>query len=355
MLPTFRRHLGRYGVGLWFGLTLLCLLQAFALVRNSAALGLVELLLAGVAIAGGVTYVVFRDAPGYWIYSTLALKFLLSKEELSDVRSLRVTPVIRWLNPLQHPFRWPLLLAFLVSLLLLVGHGLFPAHSGVLAFVVIGLLFPLLLSWLMLGSVRYFLVLASPEGEASMLEGLRRPRQASVYRREDLLITLVINFALIWPLQSRPAFSLAAGYGDAKFVVAAVLLGWIATFFTLLGARRSRLFSVVGEMLSGLFCTEHALRCEQPKNALNARLLPRMLAYYGVIALWVLLLCVVLAQLPMTLPFPLFSLLLLPVLGWVFWRERGLTLRHDHVQAVQFIEELAVMPVSVPRRSYELK
>lgn len=355
MLPTFRHHLDRYSVGLWFGLTLLCLLQAFALVRNSAALGLVELLLAGTAIAGGVTYAVFRDAPGYWIYSTLAPKFLLSKEELSELRGLRVTPLIRWLNPLQYPFRWPLLLALLVALLLLVGHGWFPTHSSLLAFAVIGLLFPLLLSLLMLGSARYLLALASPEGEATLREELHRPRQPSGYRREDLLITLVINFVLIWPLQSRPAFSLAGGYGDAKFVVAAVLLGWIAAFFTLLGARRSRLFSVVGEMLSGLFCTDPVLGSEQPKSALSLKLLPRMLSYYGVIALWAVLLCAVLAQLPLSVPFPLFSLLLLPVLGWVFWHERGLTLQRDHLQALQFIEELAVMPVSVPRRSYEFK
>jgi hypothetical protein len=302
-----------------------------------------------VVIAGGITYAVFRDAPGYWIYSTLAPKFMLSKNELSELHALRISPLIRWLNPLQYPFRWPLVMVLLVSLLLLTGYHWFPAHSSVLAIIVIGLVFPLLLSVLMLGSARYFLALASPEGELSMLETLRRPRSASVYRLEDLLITLAINYVLIWPLQSRPAFSLDAGYGEAKFVVAAVLLGWIAVFFTLLGARRSRLLSVVGEVLSGLFCTLPPIGTEPLRRV---ALLPRMLSYYGVVALWAVLLCAVLAQLPMVVPFPLFALLLLPVLGWVFWRERGLTLQHDYLQAVQFIEALAVMPVSVSRRSY---
>lgn len=352
MLPTFRSHRDRYSVGLLFGLTLLCLLQVFALVRNSAALGLLELLPAGIAIVGGITYAVLRDAPGYWIYSTLAAKFMLSKDELSELQGLRISPLMRWLNPLQHPLRWPVLLALLVSLLLLAGRACFPAHSSVLAVVVIGLIFPLLLSLLVLGSARYFLALASPEGEASILEIVRRPRAASAYRREDLLITLAINFVLIWPLHSRPAFSLVAGYGEAKFVVAAVLLGWIAAFFTLLGARRSRLLSAVGEVLSGLFCTQQ-LKPGEPGKKLKA--LPRMLGYYALIALWALLLCALLAQLPMVVPFALFSLLLLPMLGWIFWHERGLTLQHDYAQAVQYIEELAVMPVSVPRRSYEFK
>ena len=35
MLPTFRQHAGRYGFGLCLGVSFLCLLMAFALLRNS--------------------------------------------------------------------------------------------------------------------------------------------------------------------------------------------------------------------------------------------------------------------------------------------------------------------------------
>jgi len=38
MLPTFRQHAGRYGFGLCLGVSFLCLLMAFALLRNSQAL-----------------------------------------------------------------------------------------------------------------------------------------------------------------------------------------------------------------------------------------------------------------------------------------------------------------------------
>ena len=55
MLPTFRQHAGRYGFGLCLGVSFLCLLMAFALLRNSQALGLLEVLPAGFAIAFGVT------------------------------------------------------------------------------------------------------------------------------------------------------------------------------------------------------------------------------------------------------------------------------------------------------------
>lgn len=347
MLPTFQRHLGRYAVALWFGLTLLCLLLAFALVRNSAELGLTQLLLAGAAITAGVSFGAFRDAPGYWIYSTLAPKFMMSRDELSAVRNLQITPVLRWLNPLQSPLGMPVLLTLSVLLLLVAGYSLFPGQRGVVVMVVMGGLFPLLLCWLLLGSARYFLVLASPEGENTLRQGQKRLRQAASFRREDLIITLAINWVLIWPLQDKPEFSLAAGYGTPEFMVAAVLLIWIAGFFTLLGARRSRLFSRVGEGLSSLFSVE----------AVSARpvrpLLQRLLAYYGVLALWTLGCCLVLSLLPLVLPFALFCVLLLPALGWVFWQERGVTLQRDAEQATQFIDEQAVQPVAVPRRMAE--
>ena len=350
MLPNFRTHLGRYAVAQWIGISLLCLLLVFSLVRNSAVLGIFELLSAGVAIVGGVTYGAFRDAPGYWIYSTLGPKFMLSKEELSEVRGLQFNRVLRWLNPVQSPFGMPLLLIVLVVPLLLAGQMLFPSQQSLLVLVVIGLVFPLLLSGLLLGSARYFLALASPQGEAVLREGLRRPRQARLYRCEDLCISLLITFVLICPLQDKPAFSLVAGYASPEFMVAALLLGWIAAFFILLGARRSRLFSVVGERLSAVFDTEAA----QPTPIRSGvALLRRLLAYYGLIALWVLVLCLGFAQLPLKPPFPLFCLLLLPVLGGVFWRERGLTLRRDGREAAQYIEEQAVMPVAVARRSYD--
>ncbi len=350
MLPTFQQHLGRYALAMWLGISLLCLLLSFSLVRNSQQLGLLELLPAGLAIAAGVTYGAVRDAPGYWVYSALAGKFMMSKDELAAVRSLQFNPLTRWLNPLHKPMSMPLFAVGAVALLLLVGHGLFPQYPRLLAFAVIGLLFPLLLCWLLLAGAHYYLVLASPEGEVAVGQNLRRPRQVGGYRREDLLITLLISFTLIWPLQNKPAFSLAAGYGHINFMVAAVLLCWIAALFILLGARRSRLPSVVGERLSQLFVQPPAQAPRRPVRPLPQRLL----GYYALLALWPLGLCLLLGLLPWTLPFPLFCLLLLPALGWVFWHERGLTLLNDAEQAALFIDEQAVQPVAVPRRMPEL-
>lgn len=350
MLPTFKQHLGRYAVAMWLGISLLCLLLSFSLVRNSQQLGLLELLLAGLTIAAGVTYAAVRDAPGYWVYSTLAGKFMMSKDELAAVRSLQFNALTRWLNPLHKPLSMPLFAVGAVALLLLGGYGLFPEHPRLLAFAVIGLLFPLFLCWLLLAGAHYFLVLASPEGEIAVGQNVRRPRQVAGYRREDLLITLLITFSLIWPLQSKPAFSLVAGYGHIEFIVAAVLLCWIAALFILLGARRSRLPSVVGERLSQLYIQAPSQAPQRPARSLAQRLL----GYYALLALWPLGLCLLLGLLPWTLPFPLFCLLLLPALGWVFWHERGLTLQGDAEQAALFIDEQAVQPVAVPRRMPEL-
>lgn len=349
MLPTLQRHLGRHVASMCIGMTFLCLMLSFALVRNSESLHLPGLLLAGVAIAGGMTYGVTRDAPGYWIYSTLVAKFVLSKEEVAQVRTLQFSPAIRWLNPLQTPYGLPLLAASAMLFVLLAGGLMFPQHSTWLTLTIIGVLLPVALSWLLLRTARYYIVLASPEGEDLIGTGIRRPRRVDAYRREDMWVALLINFALIWPLQGKPAFSLEAGYDSRDFMVASLLLIWIAAFFTLLSARRSRLFSVVGERLSKLFDHDAAVNGARPPPSTLAR----MLAYYALLGLWSLCLCLLLEALPLRAPFPLFCALLLPALGAVFWHERGLTLQRDAEQAMQFIREQTIQPVASVRRMPE--
>ena len=349
MLPTLQRHLGRHVASTCVGMMFLCLMLSFALVRNSASLMLPELLLAGVAIAAGMAYGVMRDAPGYWIYSTLMAKFILSKEEIVQIRTLQFSPAIRWLNPLQTPHGLPLLAAIAMLFVLLAGGLIFPQHLTWLALTIIGVLLPVALSWMLLRTARYYVVLASPEGEDLIGTGMRGPRRVGAYRREDMWIALLINFALILPLQGKPAFDLEAGYDSRDFMVASLLLIWIAAFFTLLSARRSRLFSVVGERLSKLFDHDAAVIGARPPRSTLAR----MLAYYALSGVWSLCLCLLLGALPVTAPFPLFCALLLPALGGVFWHERGVTLQRDAEQAMQFIREQTIQPVASVRRMPE--
>ena len=349
MLPSFQRHLGRYAISMWLGMTFLCLMLSFALVRNSQSLGLLELLIAGVSIAAGVTYGVTRDAPGYWIYSTLVAKFMMSKEEINKIRSLQFSPLVRWLNPLQTPFGMPLLAAAGMFLLLWTGYQLFPAHPSLLAFSMIGVLLPLLLSWMLLQSARYYIVLASPDGEDLIDSDMRSPRQVNAYRREDMLIAMLINFALIWPLHDKPAFNLDVGYCSRDFMIASVLLTWIAAFFTLLSACRSRLFSVVGERLSRLF--KHEPVSSEPRPVKS--MLSRILFYYVLLGIWTSGVCLLFELLPSKLPFTLFCVFLLPALGTMFWHERGLTLSRDVEQAMQFIDEQTIRPVETARRMPE--
>ena len=349
MLPTFNRHLTRYALSMWLGMTFLCLMLSFALVRNSQSLGLFELLIAGVSIAVGMTYGTMRDAPGYWIYSTLVAKFIMSKQEIGQIRGLRFSPLIRWLNPLQTPLGMPLLAAVGMFFLLWTGYQLFPVHPKMLAFSMIGVLLPMLLSLMLLKTARFYIVLASPDGEDLISKGMRTPRKVNAYRREDMLIAMLINFALIWPLQSKPAFSLDAGYDSRDFMIASLLLTWIAAFFTLLSARRSRLFSVVGERLSILFSHEAVPSERRPAQPM----MPRMLLYYALLGIWTLGLCLLFGILPFKLPFTLFCGLLLPALGAMFWHERGLTLWHDMAQAAQFIGEQTILPVASARRTPE--
>ncbi|MBC9251900.1 hypothetical protein A9179_16640 [Pseudomonas alcaligenes] len=346
MLPNFQRHIGRYAFSLWLGLSLLCLLLTWALLRNSPQLGVPALLLAGMCIAFTATLGAVRDAPGYWIYAARALKFMPGQGELARLHQLRVTPLINGLNPLKQPFVLPGLVTLLVALLLLAGQALWPAHLELLALGVLCGVLPLLLGLILAASAPYFMALVSIEGEAALAGHLKQPRDARRYRLEDLGISLLLTLSLIWPLQDKPAFSLQGGYGTPEFIVAAVILAWVAAFFSLFGARRSRLFAQVGEQLSSL------VRCESPRPRRESALLLRHAGYAALIAAWAVLLCLVLAALPQRLPFPLFCALLLAAQGWAFWRERGLTLLRDDRMARQFIDEMQVLPVAagMPQR-----
>lgn len=346
MLPNFQRHTGRYAFGLWLGLSLLCLLLTFALLRNAPQLSPLALVLAGVAISFAATLGAARDAPGYWIYAARSLKFMPSQEEMARLHQLRVTPLIGWLNPLNQPYALPMLVSGLTALILLAGQALWPAHLELLGGLALCVVLPLLLSILLAGSAPYFMALSSPEGEAALGGSARRQLDARRYRLEDLGVSLLLTLALIWPLQDKPAFSLQAGYGTPEFIVAAVILGWVAAFFSLFGARRSRLFSQVGEQLSSL------VRNETPSSRQASGLLLRHAGYAALIAAWAIALCLLLASLPLRLPFPWFCALLLVAQGWAFWRERGLTLQRDHHQARQYIDEMGVLPVAagMPQR-----
>lgn len=349
MLPDFHQHLRRHLGWQWLGISVLSALMTSALIRNSG-LGLTELLTGAAAIVLGVAFGVLRDQPGYWIYATLAPKFMMTQRALEEMQSLRFTTWVRLMAPLQRPFAAPCVLAAMLTVILWIGCIWVPEHRAVVLALLLILLFPILLYLHMAGSVLYFTMLAGPAGERMSLDSGMRKRSLRSYRREDLLISLLITYALIWPLRSHPAFSLEGGYANIDFIVAALVLCAIATFFMQLGARRSRVYSQVGEYLSAVFQDEPV--------ALPARFAAVPTMWRGVfhvlgLASWVVLLCLGFAQFSESPAFPLFCLLLLPALGWVYWIERSVTLTADMQKAQQFIEEQAVAPASVERRTLD--
>lgn len=350
MLLSFERYLQRHLLAQLVGMTLICLLLTFALIRNVAGQGLFEVLLAVGVIVWGVSFAALRDLPGYWVYAALAPKFVVDARAREGLGKLRVNRWIQAMSPLQYPMVAPSLLAILMVLLLWAVMSLLPQQQTVTAILVLGLLFPLWLALQSNGAARYFLLLASPEGEVLMQQGGLRQRRSLSYRFEDLLVSLSITFVLIWPLGSNPAFSRDAGYLHGDFLVAALLLCWIAGFFVVLGARRSRLYSMVGEQLSALFLCEMP---QVPAALLSLSFTRRSLLYLLLSGCWVLALCALLSWVATGVPFAVFCLLLMPALGWVFWMERGLTLRADFTQAAQFISERAVAPVATPRRAMD--
>lgn len=348
MLSDFDTHLKRHLFGQWLGISVVAGLLCLALIRNSAELAALELLVASAMIIWGVSFAALRDQPGYWVYAALAPKFIMDQQAIEQVRSLRFTLWVRAMSPLQWPFGAPTILTSLLVFSLWLGLQVFPGYSLLLTVLTVVLLFPLLLGLQMAGAVPYFAMLASPEGEALVLAGGARRRRMRSYRREDLLISLLITYALIWPLHGNPVFEPDNGYASIDFIGAVLVLVWTAAFFLLLGARRSRLFSHVGERLSGLF-----LFAPERAGLAGHSLMLRCTLYGAGLTAWSVALCLILAVMPTPPAFPLFCLLLLPGLGAIYWCERGVTLTTDAEQARQYIEELSIAPASVARRGLE--
>lgn len=309
MLPGFRVYSQKYTRLALLSITLPCGLLAMSLARNVIDIQLHELIFGLGAIAVSVTFAMVRDERGYWIYAVRALKVYEPEEERQRVLARKPNTLAARL--FQRPLYASLLALLFTMLISVLGHTLFRGHIELFIYASGFVLLPLFLIFLLARALVYHLhsALVTPLGSSN-----RRRFGISTLIASDLLLSLLVNFALVLPIARKPSFSLAQGYGSLPFIIAFMILLLVVLLFMLFFAAKPRRYVLAGELLSGDIDADFArgrpwLRLLTPHRGL------RYGGYAVVVALWSILLCLLFSSLPLEAQFvPLYPVGLLPIL-----------------------------------------
>ncbi|CAM4211034.1 hypothetical protein [Serratia silvae] len=301
-----------------------------SLMRNVIDISLPEMIAGLGAIALSIVWSMMRDGRGYWTYSVYTLRVFESPEVIAGYMQRKTQG---WAKLFYRPF-W----ASLVTLCLVTAlSGLIWLCGTQWRYALIALLGVLVLPALMLAqlyrSISFNILLAfksHTEPEANRPRLRRLPGLVA----EDLLLSLLINFALVLPIARKPAFSLAAGYAHPAFIIAFMILMGVVMLFMLAFANRTRRYVVFGELLNGTL-DAHSTPCAP--WSFTGRLTPwlRGLIWLLVSQLWSIAICLIFAALQITPQFiPLYLCALLPLII-VYCLERYQTLYSNFNEALE--------------------
>jgi len=247
MLPDFERFAKRYLHFASLGLWLISLLLCVALVRNTVAISLTEMLFGLGTISLSLCWNMLRDQRGYWVYSLYALKLYEPAEKIEQLQ--QYISKQNWRRHCYHPWSGSLLTLGLVALLCLLQMQLPASYRSGFILLMGAIVLPQWLSWLLKRSLLFSVIWAVNQKQQPIRP---RPRHISLHLSQDLLFNLIVNVALVFPLAYKPSFSLAKGYSDPAFVVAFIILLEIVLLLMLLFVRRTRRYHFCGELLCGL-------------------------------------------------------------------------------------------------------
>ncbi|KEY57380.1 hypothetical protein [Serratia sp. DD3] len=301
-----------------------------SLIRNAIDITLLEIITGLSAICLSIVWTMMRDGRGYWAYSIFTARAFESPEVLAGYTQRNIEGMAKLLY---RPF-W----ASLVTLSLVVALSCLIWLGGAdWRYTLIALLGVVILPTLMLiqlnKSIPFNIILALNSYNDI---NAYRPRQRSLpgYVAEDLLLSLLINFALVFPIARKPAFSLAAGYSDPAFVIAFMILMGIVILFMLAFASRSRRYVLFGEILNGTLDTDTAPFAPWSFTSKLTRF-KRALIWLLATLLWSIVICLIFAAWHITPQFiPLYLCALLPLLA-VYCVERYQTLYSNFNEALE--------------------
>lgn len=333
MLPSFARHRRHHSLGIAVVVGGTCLMLSGLFVLHAPEPTVFESVFFVAAVCGGICYAAARDTTSYWIYAALVPKFYLAgggavaaADDLMKAASMVTAraPLVRRAVTMG--------LAAALLFLAIDAWSEFSRPASIIATTVI--VYPSMLVVGLHRAAPLYIAVAglSPSARRKAIE----PRSVLSFLIEDTWVALSINLAIVSPLAHRETFATTAFYADPNVLLKHLSLMLLITTTMAVGARRSRLPSTAGEVLSGMVCAlDPAFAWPVPMTASR-----RLLLGCGVVATWVLLSAASFHGLRITPGFlPLYLLLLIPVVIFYVW-ERGLTLRNDVTRAFELLDHL---------------
>ncbi|WP_127957636.1 hypothetical protein [Serratia microhaemolytica] len=328
MIPRFAPFSEKYLKIAAIPIVTISSMLSWSLIRNVIDISLLETITGLGAICLSIVWSMMRDGRGYWVYSIFTMRVFESPQVLESYIQRETKPTDKLLY---QPF-W----ASLVTLCSVVTlSSLVWLVEANWRYVLIGLLGGVVLPGLMLlqlsRSIRFNIVRALQSHRDLNVD---RPRRRSLpgYVAEDLLLSLLINFALVLPIARKPAFSLAAGYAAPAFIIAFIILMGIVMLSMLVFASRQRRYVMLGELLNGTLDSEKVPFAAWSFTGKLTRF-KRSVIWLLATLLWSILICLIFAAWPITPQFmPLYLCALLPLLV-VYCAERYQTLYSNFQQA----------------------
>lgn len=345
MLISFRRYRFSYAVSLFLSISILGALLMAGFI-GKAGYGQADLMFAVAMIIGGMTFATVRDAAGAFAYALESSKFYRDEADFALLKSY-VSGWRRVAALLARPMPSALLMAgIFVGLQFLVAPSP-PAAPGAnlqattllvaLAFPValcslVHFLSPMFVGWKELEARN------TPHAPEDLGSAARLMHRIAV---ADLLVTMLINIALVMPVRHSPDFAPSLGYGSVAFVVAALILSLVVLTLSLLSSWRTRLQPCSGD----LYRTRGIAGPQIEILRVRGNRWERWARYSLLMCGLTLGICLLMGSLYGTAPVQLvLGLLLLPV-ALIFWIERTALLAANFRDASQLVAEFpARMP-----------
>lgn len=333
MIPRFAPFSRKYLQAAAVPIVAISGVLTLSLMRNVIDITLPEIIAGLGAIALSIVWSMMRDGRGYWAYSVFTLRVLETQEVLANYMQRNT---LGWAKLLYRPFGASLVILSLTAML----SGLIWLAGTNWRYALIALLGIVVLPALMLLQLQQaigFNILLALKAHSEPESHHPRWRRLPGCVAEDLLLSLLINFALVLPIARKPAFSLTAGYADPAFVIAFMILMGVVMLFMLLNAYRSRRYVVFGELLNG---TLDGNSVSFAPWSFTGKLTcwHRGLMWLLASQLWSIAICLIFAALPITARFiPLYLCALLPLLA-VYCAERYQTLYSNFNDAQEMLK-----------------
>jgi len=330
MIPSYTHFIRRHNMVFATGCFITTAILTSSLLRNTLIITPQQLFIGLVAIGGSIAWNTLREGQGYWIYTITTLRMYENEVTLQENSAIPESKLNRTLS-----MPWCSLLVILALALLLSITGVWLPQST-------------LQYWALLCGVLILpFCLCYIHNRASQaiirkiilhISGIRpikvKQRSLKNYLVEDLFIMLLVNLALVLPIEKKAAFSLEHGSHTPTFIIAMIILLEIVMGFILLIACRTRRFIFCGELILNAVKSPG----RKPEHGVKHRLFPRIIGWFLLTLFWTIFICLFFSGSTPHFAMVYLSALSVPLLIFIFERYNTLTV-HYH-QAKRILSEL---------------